>query len=356
MLQYMFKFKKGTFVVSDVTNINKEEYLQSLSTLISQIDNLEKEYKTNLKAYEDLQDIILTMVEVLPNAVWILFEDSKKIFLENTEAKKLNYLIEKFDLNNIEKQSDFEVTDDNKFYLIKVKKELEKIVIVATDITEQRRKERLVSMGQMAAHLAHEIRNPIGAVSILTSTLMEKVDTKTKKDIFDIKKSVWRVERIVKATLLFTKGLQIGPIIFSLRDLLNDIQDAIAYYSYEKDIDFDFDLPDKSIFADKELLSLVFQNLIFNSIDAIEEQDDTEDGKVVLRYSNDEDNHIFKITDSGTPINNPNILFEAYKTTKTKGNGLGLVLSMQIVKAHEGDIKFIENEKGFEFSIKKVKI
>jgi two-component system NtrC family sensor kinase/two-component system sensor histidine kinase AtoS len=343
-------------VSDNITNINKEEYLQSLSTLISQIDNLEKEYKTNLKAYEDLQNVIKTMVEILPNAVWILFEDNKQIFLENSEAKKLNYLIEKFDLNNIDKQSDFEVSDNNRFYLIKVKKELQKIVIVATDITEQRRKERLVSMGQMAAHLAHEIRNPIGAVSILTSTLMEKVDTKVKKDIFDIKKSVWRVERIVKATLLFTKGLQIGPIIFSLKDLIIDIEDAIAYYSYEKDIEFDFDLPEKSIVADKELLSLVFQNLIFNSIDAIEEQDDTETGKITVTCIDTDDYHIFKITDTGTPIENPSILFEAYKTTKTKGNGLGLVLSMQIVKAHEGDIKFIENEKGFEFSIKKVKI
>lgn len=55
--------------------------------------------------------------------------------------------------------------------------------------------------------------------------------------------------------------------------------------------------------------------------------------------------------DDGKPIENKNILFEPFKTTKTKGNGLGLALSLQIIQAHNGKIELLENPKGFEISL-----
>ena len=56
---------------------------------------------------------------------------------------------------------------------------------------------------------------------------------------------------------------------------------------------------------------------------------------------------------SGKPIENKNILFEPFKTTKTKGNGLGLALSLQIIQAHNGKINLLEEPKGFEIKIAK---
>jgi signal transduction histidine kinase len=330
---------------------DKQQYLNALDNVIKQIDVLEKEYIENKKAYANLQKVIEGIVEVLPNAIWIFNKDNK-IFLSNSEAKNLNHL-----LNMIPTDAEeCEIDSDNNFYLIKVKRQLEKTIIVATDITEQRRKERLISMGQMAAHLAHEIRNPIGSVALLTYSLLKKVDVNAKPIVFEIKKSIWRVERIVKATLLFTKGIHINAAMFALEDILDEIDNAIGYYTYSKDIEFDFILPEKTVFADIELLSIVFQNFVFNAIDAIEEVDEDDKGKISLRYDEDSDFHYFRIYDNGVPILNPSLLFEAYKTTKTKGNGLGLVLSLQIIKSHGGDIKLIDNnEKCFEISIKKVK-
>ena len=57
------------------------------------------------------------------------------------------------------------------------------------------------------------------------------------------------------------------------------------------------------------------------------------------------------VKDDGKPIENKNILFEPFKTTKTKGNGLGLALSLQIIQAHNGKIELLEETKGFEIKL-----
>ena len=61
--------------------------------------------------------------------------------------------------------------------------------------------------------------------------------------------------------------------------------------------------------------------------------------------------HNFYIYDSGIPFENKNILFDAFKTTKTKGNGLGLALSLQIIKAHNGKIVLAPHKKGFQIKL-----
>jgi signal transduction histidine kinase len=336
-------------LIESLDKKDKNDLLNALHNIIKDIESLEKEYVETKNAYGNLQKIIEGIIEVLPNAIWI-FNSDNKIFLSNSEANSLQHLLELIPTNSDES----EIESGNNFYLIKIKRQFEKTIIVATDITEQRRKERLISMGQMAAHLAHEIRNPIGSVALLTYSLLKKVDVNAKPIVFEIKKSIWRVERIVKATLLFTKGVHLNYSIFSLSDLEDEIDNAIGYYTYSKEISFNFSFPKKNIYADIELLSIVFQNFVFNAIDAIEEQEDEENGKISITYTENEKFHIFRIYDSGVPIINPSLLFEAYKTTKTKGNGLGLVLSLQIIKSHGGDIKLVDGEnKCFELTIKK---
>jgi len=109
-------------------------------------------------------------------------------------------------------------------------------------------------------------------------------------------------------------------------------------------------LPKIVYHGDKDLLALVLQNLLFNAIDAIEE-DEEDEGKVTLRYHKMNGYHCIDILDSGKPVENKNILFEPFKTTKTKGNGLGLALSLQIMEAHNGSIELLENPKGFRMKL-----
>ena len=96
---------------------------------------------------------------------------------------------------------------------------------------------------------------------------------------------------------------------------------------------------------------MLFSNFITNAIDAIE-LDDNEDGVVEIVYECGEKFHNFYIYDSGIMIENTKELFEAFKSTKVKGNGLGLVLSRQIAEAHGGSVELLDGDrKGFEIKL-----
>ena len=64
-----------------------------------------------------------------------------------------------------------------------------------------------------------------------------------------------------------------------------------------------------------------------------------------MLYEEDDKFHIFKVYDSGVSIKDTSALFEAFKSTKEKGNGLGLVLSQEIAHAHGGEVLFTQNDK-----------
>ena len=324
---------------------DKEIFKQGLQDIIEQTYVIENEYKSLNESYVALQSFMKQIVETLPNALWVLETDGT-LFLQNSEAEKIQELLPLLDLS----KTNEEVELNDAYYLIKIVKNTDKTIISATDITDEKRRERLASMGQVAAHLSHEIRNPIGSISLLTSTLFNKVDIKSKPIVLEMKKAIWRVERIIKATLLFTKGIHPSISPFTLEELAKEGEQAVTHYTYTKSIEFNMFLPKIVYHGDKDLLALVLQNLLFNAIDAIEE-DEEDEGKVTLRYHKMNGYHCIDILDSGKPVENKNILFEPFKTTKTKGNGLGLALSLQIMEAHNGSIELLENPKGFRMKL-----
>jgi len=332
-------------MLNSLSNKEKEIFKKGLKDLINQTYAIEDGYKKLNESYTSLQNFIAQIIEVQPNALWVMDKDGE-IFLQNSEAKKITELLKHIDDSS---KSTYEVECNGSYYLVKVAFQEKKTIISATDITEEKRKDRLASMGQVAAHLSHEIRNPIGSVSLLSSTLFKKVDIKSKPLVLEIRKAIWRVERIIKATLLFTKDLQPNFQYFYLDKLTKECELAAEQYTYSKDIEFEFEFPHEQINGDFELIVLVLQNFIFNAIDAIEE-DENKTGKMSINYKN----RSIYITDSGKDIENKNILFEPFKTTKTKGHGLGLALSLQIIKSHCGKIVLLKNTKGFKITFEGV--
>ena len=321
---------------------------QELNLLIEQTYKVEKEFNELKASYAHLQDTVENIVEFLPNPIWILSADNS-VFLQNSQAKKLQELLALLQAQT----DDYEVKFESKSYLIKSASYQGKILLSATDITEQKRKENLATMGQMAAHLSHEIRNPIGSISLLSSTLKKRVKSENVPIVEEIQKAVYRIERIIKATLMFSKGIEADKKSFHWSELRSSLDMAVGYYAYSKEIEFIFPSEDFVMSGDKDLLEMLFSNFIINAIDAIE-LDDEEEGVVELLYKTDEKYHIFYIYDSGVAIENKTELFEAFRSTKIKGNGLGLVLSRDIAKAHGGSVKLLEGEKkGFEIRLKK---
>jgi len=318
---------------------------EELNLLIEQTYKVENDFNELKSSYAHLQDTVEKVVEFLPNAIWIVNSDNT-IFLQNSRARELWELLKLLEYKN----DDYEVKFEDSSYLVKSSSYKDKVMLSVTDITEQKRKENLATMGQMAAHLSHEIRNPIGSISLLSSTLKKRVIPENIPIVEEIQKSVSRIDRIIKATLMFSKGVEAKKEEFFWSALKESIDMSVDYYAYSKNIEFIYPTSDFTINADKDLLEMLFSNFIINAIDAIE-LDDDEEGSIEVSYRVDSKFHIFKIYDSGIGIENKKDLFEAFKSTKVKGNGLGLVLSKQIAEAHGGSVSLMDAQRK-EFEIK----
>ncbi len=316
-----------------------QSLLNLLHELILQSYKIEKEFK-------DFKVLIESVLEMIPQAV-IVFNENGSLFYQNKKASNLKGLLD-IDLNFT---TEFEVKIDNNVYLMQSSKISHKQIITATNITEQKRQERLASMGQVSAHLAHEIRNPIGSLSLLAGVLSKRVDAQSMEIVDEMKKSIWRVERIIKSTLLFSKGVQANKQKHVFADFKQSLEQVIGEYGYTKEIDIAFEITHDILYVDFSLYEIALHNMLCNAIDAIEEGE-CERGEIRICFFREQDMLLCRIYDNGKDIEDIGSLFEAFKTTKLKGHGLGLALSQQIALAHDGELCANDtNGKFFEIRI-----
>lgn len=322
----------------------KQDIQSTLESLIQSTYKVEEEYKILSASYDNMRNFVRQIVESLGAALWVV-DSNGKIVLENSLASINGDVFASIKADN--KSQEIEL--NGHYYAVKITKSGEHSVILATDISAEKRSARLVSMGAIAAHLSHEIRNPIGSIALLTSTLLKRSEPKNIALIEEIQKSLFRVERIIKATLLFTKGVHLNKRKFALSELKIACENAVKSYDFSAQIDFNFDGFEGEITGDFDLLDLVFSNFIFNGIDAIEESE-AEYGKLSISHKFSDGEHIFSISDSGARID-PSVMYEPFKTTKLKGNGLGLALSTQIINAHKGALDLQNEPKIFTITL-----
>ena len=331
---------------SSMNEKEKQTLLSQLENLIQQTYNVEKEYIALTSSYNQLQALIRQIIEALPNALWVLNGDGT-IFLQNSEAEKLEGLLPLVE----RERPECEIAFEGRHYLVKSSSSDGRFIVSATDITEQKRKERLASMGQMAAHLAHEIRNPIGSIALLLSTLSKRVVPKNQPIVEEIRRALFRVERIIKTTLLYSKGIQPVETTLTLEQLKEECAAAVESYSYTKPIRFRYDFDEAAFRGDLNLLGIALQNLLFNAIDAVEEEEEVEEGEIAVTARAEGSRIVITVTDNGVALPDARNLFEAFHTTKTKGHGLGLVLTRQIAQAHGGDLRAYDDPKRFELTL-----
>ncbi|MBZ7982931.1 sensor histidine kinase [Campylobacter sp. RM12647] len=315
---------------------DKQSFADGLKALIEQTYVVENEYKALKTSYDSLMLMINEIIEILPSAIWVL-DENQNLVVKNKLAS--DELFRQIDLN----KEHYELEFLNNFYQIKSIKYADKHLIMATNITKEKRDERLVSMGQVAANLAHEIRNPIGSVSLLAGVLFSKVELKNKHIVMQMQDAIKRVERIIESTLLFTRGFKLNKYEFNLQEFENECQNVFNTYNNSDEIILsECTFAPFTISADKSLISLVLSNLIYNAIDACEENG-------TIKVKGEIINNIYKISvfDSGEKIANLTNLFEAFNTTKLKGNGLGLALCKQICNAHDANIYYCNEPKSF---------
>lgn len=341
---------------------DKKEILDTLEKLIEQTYKLEKE-NNNLK------DIFNHLLEVFPQAIWVLNQD-KSLFYFNSNAKKLEGMLSK--VSNL-LESEIEFNKEN--YLVQVNPtDLNRTIITATNITKEKRKERLASMGQISAHLAHEIRNPVGAISLMASSLIKKLKDDDKVYILEMQKAIWRLERLINATLLFSKGVHVRSSYLPSSIIKECIDNALNHLENRDDVIVNYSIKSKQIYCDYGLLNVILQNLLFNAIECHDEQDedqqnvdkDKEKIKIKVEFFIQTNNNInnnaikadeyqiLRFFDNGpkVPITEIDTLFEAFKSSKVKGSGLGLPLSKQIARAHKGELEYKNDKLGKYFELR----
>lgn len=208
--------------------------------------------------------------------------------------------------------------------------------------------EKLASIGQLAAGVAHEINNPLGTILLYASMLkkdLEKIynDDQRTEDLELIVEEANRCKNIVANLLNFARQGKLNLKQFDLTETLREVLKPFTQNPAYRQIEFKFDIIENgyTITGDEEQLKQVFINIIKNACDAMKESD-TKELKVSL--SSDSTNVKISLSDTGIGIakENHNKIFTPFFTTKSigKGTGLGLAISYGIIKMHKGNITF----------------
>ena len=221
--------------------------------------------------------------------------------------------------------------------------------------------EKLASIGQLAAGVAHEINNPLGTILLYTSLLKKDLQKKLEspqpiEDLNLIAEETNRCKNIVSNLLNFARQGRLKISEVDIYDLINTILKPVRIKPEFKGISFSVECEthDTGIKGDSDQLKQVFLNVINNACEALEE---SEQKKINIRISKIDAyiNVEIRDTGSGIPKENMGKLFTPFFTTKKmgKGTGLGLAISYGIIKMHKGDIRAeSETGKGTAFNIK----
>jgi two-component system NtrC family sensor kinase len=220
--------------------------------------------------------------------------------------------------------------------------------------------EKLASIGQLAAGVAHEINNPLGTILLYASMLkkdLEKIynDDQRTEDLELIVEEANRCKNIVANLLNFARQGKLNLKEFDLTETIREVLKPFTVNPIYRQIDFKFEIVENNydMVGDEDQLKQVFINIIKNACDAINESSKKE---LNVYLSINQNNVKVEIADTGNGIikENQGKVFTPFFTTKSmgKGTGLGLAISYGIIKMHKGNITFVsEIGKGSTFKV-----
>ena len=238
--------------------------------------------------------------------------------------------------------ADVVVTEDGNFSRLHtdIGQLTERIATVVRELQQRereiRRAEQLAAVGQLAAGVAHEIRNPLTSIKLLVQSGLEDGQELGPEDLRIIESEVRRMEKSLGTFLEFARPPKMERRPMELRDLLRDTIALLNPRAERQRVRIDLQAAaDCDLIADRGQLKQVFVNLILNALDAM-----PEGGTLAVRLRCVRRRAEIEIADTGPGISAAMMprLFEPFASGKDTGLGLGLVISKRIVEDHGGTI------------------
>ncbi len=242
----------------------------------------------------------------------------------------------------------------------------------STDITERKRAEealealrqaqadlarvnRVTTMGELTASLAHEVNQPIAAAVTNANTCLRWL-TRDHPDLEEAREAAMRIvkdgtraaEIISRIRLLFKKGAperELVDVNDVIREMIVLLRGEATRYSISFRTELAADLP--QIMGDRVQLQQVFMNLMLNGIDAMKNMN--AGGELTIKSRQAEnDKLLISVSDTGVglPAQQADQIFKAFFTTKVQGTGMGLSISRSIVESHGGHLWAANNSPG----------
>ncbi len=381
----MFGLNNAAFFVIAVLSGYLSEQLYSLSSEIQfQKKNLAEQKNINQLIINNMQNGLITVdldgdiVQMNPSALTILGADiAGRRPTQVSEIRGLGGELQ-FILNTFEQQTDLfrqnieisyetrgvsKILDFSISKLVINNKILSAFVLIFQDVSEKKRleeklkqKEKLAAIGQLAAGIAHEIRNPLASMSGSIQMLKAYVDNLDAEQLrlmnIALKESD-RLNDLITEFLEFVKPEIKTDDIVDVAKLITDVLEIVKLNpKLNPHVSQDVQIA-SSLFikgnADK--LKQVFLNIVMNSYQAMEKK---EKASLRVRVFNENGEIKVSIQDNGIgmPEDVSKRVFEPFFTTKPKGTGLGLAIVHKILEAHRADIALNSKENvGTEFLI-----
>ncbi|MCM3692624.1 PAS domain S-box protein [Neobacillus niacini] len=232
-------------------------------------------------------------------------------------------------------------------------------VAIRNDITERKkteevlhRQDKLAAVGQLAAGVAHEIRNPLTSMKGYAEFLtLDEQDPERLEFMNIILDEIERVNTIVEDFMVLAKPKMVELEEKNVVPVIKNVVSLLEFEARKKHVKLTFDCPHEiiQIECDENRLKQVFLNFIKNGIEAM-----PNGGELHVKTMIQDNNVQISIQDTGVGIPKEKLkqLGEPFYTTKKNGNGLGLMVSFKIIENHNGKV-FVESEpnKGTTFNI-----
>ncbi|MEH6626414.1 MAG: PAS domain S-box protein [Motiliproteus sp.] len=238
--------------------------------------------------------------------------------------------------------------------------ELQYFSIIGRDITDQKKAQeesmrhqlemahisRLMSVGEMASGLAHEINQPLAAILNYSRGSLRRIEEGTMSRAKDVSNALELIARqavraadIIKRLRGFVKKTEYQRMNFSINNVCTEIAQFLEQEAKNTDIKFRFRLDDKDpiILADKVQIEQVILNLLRNAMEAYKSSD-LDDKIIKIQTHQKPGQLLIDVQDHGSGISQLRLeqLFEPFFTTKENGLGMGLSISRTIIEAHGG--------------------